>query len=592
MRFRHFRALETFTREAQRIVELDQLASRLTELILSAFQTSAASLMLPAYPSGNFVIASSVGSTSPSYRLYLREEDRLLCWLKRNDGIVHFKDLEVIPQLQALPARQKEELSRIGAELFIPLKNQDRLVGILILGPRQHGKPFSKEDIDSLQTLCPQLAKGLENACLYHEIREKAAQLTLIAELGKVIASGLDYQAVFEAFIKELRKFIDVDLAAIFSINGNSLKVLAILTELDIPWEPGDTFPIEGTATAWLAASRRGMIEADLDQQRKFATGEVLLQHKIRSVIYLPLLCRGEFLGSFMLGSLRPASYHEKELIMLEQLSSYLVTAIENSLLYSLEREQRARLEAVDQQRNEFISAVSHELQTPITSVKVSAEILAKEHHIAEGSLGAELLDNIGHSIQRMERRVSELLDFLKLQGAGLELAPEPLDLHKVFEDTIGLITPLTFSKQQNLELTIPTSLPAVMLDRRRLEQILLNLLSNASKYTPGQGQIRVTARMEHGSLLVQIQDTGYGIPESEQELIFRPYYYSKARSDTPSLGIGLAITKSLVELQEGTIWVESQPGKGSTFSFILPVDYPEDSPPQDSRGQIESADN
>jgi signal transduction histidine kinase len=191
-----------------------------------------------------------------------------------------------------------------------------------------------------------------------------------------------------------------------------------------------------------------------------------------------------------------------------------------------------------------------------------------------------------------MERRVSELLDFLKLQGAGLELAPEPLDLHKVFAETIGLITPLTLSKQQTLELKIPSSLPVVMLDKRRLEQILLNLLSNASKYTPGSGHIKVTARMEHCNLLVQVQDSGYGIPQSEQELIFKPYYYSKARSETPSLGIGLAITKSLVELQEGRIWVESQQGQGSTFSCILPLEYPENSPLQESGEQIESADN
>ncbi len=592
MRLRSFGALESFTREAQRIVELDQLASRLTELIVRAFQASAASLMLPAYPSGNFVIASSVGSTSPSYRLYLKEDDLLLCWLKNNDGIVRFSDLDIIPQLQALPARQKEEFSRIGAELFVPLKNQDRLVGILILGPKQHGKRFSKKDLNYLGALCPQVAKGLENACLYHEIQERAAQLSLIAELGKVIASGLDYQAVMEAFLKELKKLINVDLAAILSIQRKSVKVFALMTDLEVPWKMGDTVPLEGTATAWLAANMRGLIETDLDQQRRFSTGELLLQHKIRSVIYLPLICRGEFVGSFVLGSLQPASYKEKDLIMLEQLSSYMVIAIENSLLYNLEKEQRSRLETVDQQRNEFLSAISHELKTPITSVKVSAEILAKEHDLAQDSSGAELLENIGHSIERMERRVAELLDFAKLQGAGLQLSPEPVDLHNVFAETISLMTPLSLSKQQTLELKVPPSLPVVMLDKRRLEQILLNLLSNASKYTPGGGHIQVTARMEHYNLLVQVRDNGYGIPASEQELIFKPYYYSKARTEAPSLGIGLAITKSLVELQEGRIWVESQPGQGSTFSFILPLESPENPPRKESGERIESADN
>ena len=583
MRLQHLRALEDFSREAQRIVELDQLAFHLNELVVAAFQTSAASLMLPSYPSGNFVIVSSIGSTSPSDKLYLNDNDLLVRWLKQSDGIIHFHDLDIIPQLQALPDREKEELSRIGAELFVPLKNQGKLAGILILGPKQHGKPFSKEDINYLNKMCPQMAKGLENACLYNEIRERAGQLSLIAELGKVIASSLDYHKVFEAFIKELKKFIDVDLAAILSVEREELRVLTMLTELEIPWNIGDVVSIDGTATSWLSANKKAVVETDLDQQSRFSIGELLLQHKIRSTVYLPLLYRGEFLGIFLVGCFHPSAYKEKDLIILEQLSSYLVIAIENSRLYNVEKEQRARLEALDQQRNEFLSAVSHELKTPITSLKVSTQILAKEHNIAKGELGPELMENINYSVERMERRISELLDFLQLQGASLELNPEPLDLHKVFEEAIALITPLILDKKQTLVMEIPPSLPAVMLDKRRLEQILLNLLSNANKYTPGEGQIKLVARMEDHKILVQIIDTGYGIPLNEQSLIFKPFYYSKARSEEPSLGIGLAITKSLVELQGGEIWVESQPEQGSTFSFVLPLESPNDSPLQKS---------
>jgi signal transduction histidine kinase len=548
--------------------------------------------MLPAYPTSDFIIVSSVGSTSPSYQVRLKEKDLLLCWLKQNDGVVYFHDLDVIPQLQALPDREKEELSRIGAELFIPIKSQGKLVGILILGPKKPGKPFSKGDIHRLEALCSQIAKGIENACLYHQVQEKAGQLTLITEMGKVIASGLDYQAVFEAFVKELKRFIDVALAAILSIEGEELRVLTLLTEIEPPWKVGDVFPLEGTATAWLLVNKKAIIEGDLDQQRRFSTGELLLHHKIRAVAYLPLLYREEFLGSLILGSLHPASYKERELDLLDQLSAYMAIAIENSHLYNLEKEQRARLEAVDRQRNEFLSAISHELKTPITSLKVSTEVLAKGHDIAQDGLTAELLDNIRHSLGRMERRVSELLDFLQLQDTGVELSPEPLDLHKVFEEAIALITPLALSKKQTLNLDIAQSLPVVVMDKQRLEQILLNLLSNASKYTPSEGQMKVTAKIANHNLLVQVADNGYGIPQSEQALIFKPYYYSKAHSGTPSLGIGLAITKSLVELQGGKIWVESQQGRGSTFSFILPLNSPETSQLQKSGEQIESVDN
>lgn len=580
-RLRHQRALENYSREAQRIVELDQLAFHLNELAVAALQASAASLMLPAYPSGNFVIVSSIGSSSTSDRLCLDDNDLLIRWLKQNDDIIRFSDLDIIPQLQALPNREKEELSRIGAELFVPLKNQGKLAGILILGPKHHGRSYSKENIKYLKKLSPQIAKGLDNACLYNEIRERAGQLSLIAELGKVIASSLDYHTVFKAYINELKKFIDVDISAILSIEEEELKVLTILTELETPWKAGETFPINGNgnATAWLSNNKKVIVETDLDQQSKFSIGDMLLQYKIRSAVYVPLLYRGEFLGIFIVGSLHPGAYREKDLIILEQLSSYLVIAMENSRLYNVEKEQRAKLEALDQQRNEFLSAVSHELKTPITSLKVSTQILAKEHDITQSELGPELMENIHYSVERMERRVSELLDFLQLQEAALELNPEPLDIAGVFEEAIALITPLTLDKKQSLTMDVPPSLPAVNLDKRRLEQILLNLLSNANKYTPGEGQIKLIAKMDGSKLLVQIIDTGYGIPLNEQSLIFKPFYYSKSRKDEPSLGIGLAITKSLVELQGGTIWVESQPNKGSTFSFVLPLDTSDSNP-------------
>lgn len=569
---RQLRALEIYSREVQRIVELDQLALHLNELIAGALQTSAASLMLPTYPNGNFVIVSSIGSASPSDRLSLNEKDLLIRWLKQNDEIIHFRDLDIIPQLQALPDTEKEELSRIGAELFVPMKNQGELAGILILGPKQNGKPFSKQEIDYLNRLCPQIAKGLENACLYNDILERAGQLSLIAELGKVIASSLDYHTVFEAYINELKKIIDVDLATILSIEGEKLRVLTISTQLAIPWEVGSYVQDNRTITR-LSASKKPVLEVDLEQETKFSIGELLLQYKIRSAVYLPLLYRGEFAGIFIVSSLHPGAYKEKDIIILEQLTSYLVIAIENSRLYNIEKEHRARLEALDRQRNEFLSAVSHELKTPITSLKVSTQILAKEGNVKQSELGTELLENIRYSVERMERRVSELLDFLQLQGARLELNPESLDLHKVFEEAIALITPLTLNKKQTLATEIPKSLPSVILDKRRLEQILLNLLSNANKYTPGGGQIKLVAGIEDHRLSVQVIDTGYGIPSGEHSLIFEPFYFSKARSEEPSLGIGLAITKSLVELQGGGIWVESQPDKGSTFSFTLPLD-------------------
>jgi signal transduction histidine kinase len=296
--------------------------------------------------------------------------------------------------------------------------------------------------------------------------------------------------------------------------------------------------------------------------------------------VFYPLKNSDKLGGILVLGpKRRQQPYPPADLRLLSSLCPQLALSLENAHLYAQEREQRTQLETGNQQRNEFILALSHELKTPLTALKVSADIFAAEGGITPGSLHSELLGSIRSSTERMEKRISELLDFLKLQSASLELKLEPLNTKQAIEDSIALILPQTLAKKQTILTDVPNSLPMAMLDRKRLEQILLNLLANANKYTPSRGKIKVGARALDSSLVVEISDTGCGISPQEQELIFEPYYRGKGQSSSTGLGIGLTLTKSLVELHGGEIGVGSELGKGSTFTFTLPLITPQTTP-------------
>lgn len=407
-RYDYLKALEQFSKETQSIVDRKQLSRAFIQLVSPALRSSSCYLLLPCPVTGDFIdftVEPSSEPAKPAPQFRLSSYSPLIQYLTHNDGPVYRRDLDIVPQLQALTAREKESLEQMKGELYIPLKSRGKLTGVLILGQKLSHQPYTREEEELLATITNQMAMNLENACLY-----------------------------------------------------------------------------------------------------------------------------------------------------------------------DLEREGRARLEALHEQRNEFILAMSHELKTPLTSIKLASEMLADEAKLSPRSPSGKLLKNLRLSANSMEKRMKDLLDFLKLQTFSLEFETSIEDIKAVLKDITGSIRPFISAKKQTLTAEIPDSLPRIMMDRKRFEQILLNLLSNANKYAPTGGEIKLTAEVRDSELMVKVSDNGPGIPLEEQDLVFKPYHRVKQQSDR-SLGLGLSIAKSLVELHSGKIWLDSQPGKGSTFSFTIPIE-------------------
>ena len=405
------------------------------------------------------------------------------------------------------------------------------------------------------------------------EPKRAQQELATVNKLIGIIAYNLNINEVFEDFVIELRKAVNVDWASIVLIRDKEACFYALSSKIGSAWKAGDIVSIEGSGIAWLAATKKALVEPDLVQERRFSTEAYHRKLGVRSIVYLPLLAKGEVFGALIIASTRPNAYKKKELALLEQLCTQIAGAVRAAQLYELEREERLKLERESGERLQFINALAHELKTPLTSIVASGGLLLEELKEEAQSPRVRLIENMIRATGKLEARLTELLDMAKMESLGFKLSLELLDIRPLLENIVSELLPVATEKRQSLTLDIPPSVPMVKADGQRLEQILLNLLTNAIKFTGEGGKIQLRLRRKGAEMVVEVKDNGPGITKEEQARVFTPYYRIEAdRQRFSGLGLGLTLSKQLVERHGGRMWVESELGKGSTFAFSLPV--------------------
>lgn len=232
------------------------------------------------------------------------------------------------------------------------------------------------------------------------------------------------------------------------------------------------------------------------------------------------------------------------------------------------------QLQELDKLKDDFISTVTHELRTPLTSIRSLSEILNSNPNI-ERSQVKNFTSIIIKESDRLIRLISQVLDYEKIESARIEWLISPLDFNEVIKNAVTSTQQLIHDKNITLDIDFDPLIPKVSGDRDRLVQVLVNLISNAVKFCePGRGKIAVRMRAEDANLLVEVEDNGIGIKSGNLKKIFEPFHQIKSptRGRPMGTGIGLTITKRIVDFHHGRIWVKSTHGKGSIFSFTLPV--------------------
>ncbi len=314
-------------------------------------------------------------------------------------------------------------------------------------------------------------------------------------------------------------------------------------------------------------------------------------QHpKMTSFLGVPIESKGQVLGNLYLTNRQNASeFSERDEQLIQMLAAHAAVAIERAQLYEqIERDAEAqaqmleelqqaneRLRELDRLKSEFVSLVSHELRAPLTNIKGAVELLLDNTMASESEeeeRPSELLQVINGEVGRLTRLVQGVLEVTRIEAGQLWVQQEPLDLRGHLEKIVNQLKLRAPAHQ--FVLPDQDQVPPVLADPDRIDDILTNLLDNAVKYSPQGGQIRVEARPAVDQLIISVNDEGVGIPQSQQASVFDKFHrvdMSDARQSY-GYGLGLYITRKLVEAHGGEIWVDSKPGKGTRFSFTLPL--------------------
>jgi K+-sensing histidine kinase KdpD len=410
--------------------------------------------------------------------------------------------------------------------------------------------------------------------------RALARRLSALNDLFQQLNTTLDLEPTLKIVAEAPTTLLGADLTtiALLDDDGRHLSVAAAVG-IDVAMLAEQRWALDDPLISAVLASREPTIA---DQPERYVKGlwaslvdDPALQ-AIKLVVTVPLTLNDEPLGLLDVAYSEDEASAEDDLAFLRALGQEAALAIRNARLYEREREQVARLRALDKLQDGFVSAVSHELRTPLTCIRTSVDLLqATGDGLSEDQV--DLIDTVGQHVGRLETLVGDLLEVTKLEAGQVTLSTQPTDLRQLIERVVEALHPLTDRKGLVVKTHLPETADSVDVDRRRIEQVLTNVIHNAHKYAPKGGRIEIDLNQSDGGVEICVTDNGPGIPKEDQGRVFDRFYVVDDGRGLSGVGLGLFIAQQMVQLHGGRIWVESQPGEGSTFCFFLPVVVPEE---------------
>jgi signal transduction histidine kinase len=408
-----------------------------------------------------------------------------------------------------------------------------------------------------------------EREGLITNLQRRVAEDAAIEQVMRIVAAIPSADAIVPAVLRASRDVLRFDRATVFIADddlGEYRPLFRLAGDATIPDAPPPRLRLgEGLLGAAMSGGSTMLVRNLLADPRYV---RVRADEPARSVVLVPLRVRGRTVAVFSLSRGLPDAFGADDVRLAETVAGLIAQVLENERLF-VEASQSQALRAADKLKDEFLATISHELRTPITVIGGSLELLA---HGRSGDTD-QLIAQARRHVERLDRTVQDLLDLAHLQETRIALEREYVSPSVLLNEAAGAHAVLAAKRGQEIAVTANGAPPLAYVDRRRMQQILGNLVANAVRYAPDRSTITLGASAGDGHLRLTVSDEGQPIPEPERARLFDKFYRRPAHRDEPGgSGLGLAIAKTLAELHGGTVLVEDHAPTGNTFVVELPV--------------------
>lgn len=588
-------------RDTSSTLALDQLLRRAVNMICERYGYYHASIFLLDETGQNAVIRESTGEAGEEMK---RRSHKLPVGSRSLIGYVTElgKPLVINDVISDPIHRPNPLLPESRAELGIPLKIGNRVIGALDVQSAETNA-FTADDVTVVQTLADQLAVAVDNARSYElaqqaieETRQRMQELSVLFNVSQALASATMESEEIAHIISQ--RFIEVMnipecLITLKNAETGEMHILADLSrpsdgrqdELVSTKRVGRSYPLaEYQAIAQVMESLLPKVIQSNDPNADAMMHAYMRQNGLHTLAMIPMAVKGQAIGVIQLeawDSSRVFSPDQLNLALI--LANAAATALENARLYEESLTTTEKLREVDRLKSQFLANMSHELRTPLNSIIGFSRVIIKGIDGPISELQQQDLNAIYSAGQHLLQLINNILDISKIEAGKMELSiEENVNLTDLINGVMSTAVGLVKDKPIRLEKIIPNDLPAVRADTTRIRQVILNLVSNATKFTE-QGWIRVEAGVQSNpngnpEVIIKVNDSGIGIAEADQKRLFLPFSQvdDSPTRKTGGTGLGLSISRLLVEMHGGRIGVESEVGHGSTFFFTLPLPLPE----------------